>query len=86
MRHKVGRRGRSRNRELDNLFQLKKMCGRNASTCRADVERLGQLDEPRAKRIRTPQENGDLDTNAGGLPLLGGGGHQIFSLYQMTRH
>jgi hypothetical protein len=27
-----------------------------------------------------------LDANAGGLPLLRGGGHQIFSLYELTRH
>jgi hypothetical protein len=51
-----------------------------ASSCGADVERLSQLNEAGTKRIGTPQKNGNLDANAGGLPLLGGGGHQIFSL------
>jgi len=80
MRHQVGRGRRSGDSELYNLFQLKKMGRSDASSSRANVERLGELDETRAKRIGTPQKNGDLDTNAGGLPLLRGGGHQIFSL------
>ena len=80
MRHQVGRRRRRRNRELYNLFQLKKMGRSDASSGRADVQRLGQLDETRAQRVGAPQKNGNLDTNAGSLALLGGGRHQIFIL------
>ena len=80
MRHEVGRRRGSGNRELDNLFQLKKMRRSDTSSGRADVERLGQLNEAGTKRISTSQKNRDLDAYAGGLPLLRGGGHQIFSL------
>jgi len=58
----------------------------DASSSRANIERFGELDETRPKRVGTPQKNGDLDANAGRLPLLGGGGQQIFSLKKLTRH
>ena len=45
----------------------------DAGACGADIERLGQFNEARALRIRTPKKNRDLDANAGGLPLLRGG-------------
>lgn len=46
------------------------MRGRDTSARGADVEGLGQLDETRPKRVRAPKKDRDLDTNAGGLPLL----------------
>jgi hypothetical protein len=81
----VGRRGRGGYCKLYNLFQLKKM--RRGDTCArcADIERLGQFNEARALRIRTPKKNRDLDANAGGLPLLRGG-HQVLCLKKLTRH
>lgn len=46
------------------------MRGRDTSARGADIQGFGQLDESRPKRVRSPQKDGDLDTNAGGLPLL----------------
>jgi hypothetical protein len=41
----IGRRRGGRNCELYNLFQLKKMRGRDAGASRADIERFGQFNE-----------------------------------------
>ena len=46
------------------------MSGRDTSPGRADIERLGEFDKPGAQGVGTPQEDGDLDADAGGLPLL----------------
>jgi len=70
MRHKIRSRRRCGNGQLDNLFQLKQMRRSYARAGGADVESLGQFDEGRSMRVCAPQEDGDLDADAGSLPLL----------------
>ena len=83
MRNEVGRGRRRRDGELNNLLQLKEMRRRYASPGCADIERLGQLNKPHSKCVHAPQEDGDLDADAGGLPLLRTR-HRILSLQELT--
>jgi hypothetical protein len=73
IRNQAGSRGRwSGNCQLDNLFSLKKMRGSNASPCGADVQCFRKFNKLHAQRVRAPEEDGDLDANAGMLPLVRG--------------
>jgi hypothetical protein len=69
-------RGRGRgggNGELYKLFVLKDMGRGDASASGADIEGLGQLYKVHPKRIRSAEEDGNLDTNPRILALMGGG-------------
>jgi len=61
------------------------MRGSNAGPGGADIEGLGEFDEPDPERIRAAQEHGDLDADAGGLPLLSCR-HRVIGFQKSTSH
>jgi len=57
---------------MNHLTGPEQVAGSDACTGRADIERLGQLNELRAREVHSPQEYRHLEANAWCLPPLGG--------------
>ena len=58
---------------------------RDAGSSGAYVQRFGELDKADTKRVRAPKEHGDLNSDAGGLPLLCNC-HRLLVIQELTRH
>ena len=56
---------------MNDLTGPEQVAGGDARTGRADIERLGQLDELGAGEVHSSQEHRHLEANAGCLPPLG---------------
>jgi hypothetical protein len=65
-------RGRRRRRhgELNKLVYAQRVSRRDTSTKRADIQRLGELNELNSRRIRSPQENWHLQPDPRRSALL----------------
>jgi len=51
---------------MNNLIGLQNVSGRNASTCRANIERFREFDELYAGRVRCTQKDRYLQTDSRG--------------------
>lgn len=70
-RHQAGRCwSRGRYGELDHLVHAKGMGGSNGGPASANIQRFCQLNKLDAGHVRSPQEDGDLDTNTRASPGL----------------
>ena len=58
-----GRRG---NGEQDGLLRPQKVCGEDARSSSADIQGTGKFNEFRARSIRSPEKNGNLEADSRG--------------------